>query len=76
MKGNNDDKPLCCTDMLQRSRWKNVKTFNLRDLPEEENRIASMVVDAAYTVHKEMGPGLLESIYESCLAKEPAECLF
>jgi len=27
-------------------------------------------VDAAYTVHREMGPGLLESIYESCLAKE------
>ena len=32
--------------------------------------IATEIVDAAYTVHKEMGPGLLESVYEFCLVKE------
>jgi len=29
-----------------------------------------MVVDAAFRVHSALGPGLLESIYESCLAHE------
>ena len=32
--------------------------------------IANQIVDSAYQVHKEMGPGLLESVYECCLAKE------
>jgi len=32
--------------------------------------LAKEIVDSAITVHKEMGPGLLESIYESCLVKE------
>ena len=29
--------------------------------------IASGIVDAAFKVHKELGPGLLESAYEACL---------
>ncbi|HTC21531.1 MAG TPA: GxxExxY protein [bacterium] len=40
------------------------------DLPEAANEAARPVVEAAFTVHREMGPGLLESIYESCLVKE------
>jgi GxxExxY protein len=28
------------------------------------------VVDAAFAVHKEIGPGLLESVYEVCLCHE------
>ncbi|MEY4484254.1 MAG: hypothetical protein RL693_1706 [Verrucomicrobiota bacterium] len=35
-----------------------------------ENLIAKAVVHAAYTVHKTLGPGLLESVYEICLAHE------
>ena len=35
-----------------------------------ENEIGSMVVEAAIAVHKELGPGLLESIYEVVLHKE------
>ncbi|NBX66234.1 MAG: GxxExxY protein [Proteobacteria bacterium] len=32
--------------------------------------ISSVVVDAAYTVHQALGPGLLESCYEDCLCYE------
>jgi GxxExxY protein len=32
--------------------------------------IAKEIVDAAFTVHKELGPGLLESVYEVCLCEE------
>ena len=35
-----------------------------------ENEIATIVVDAAYQIHKTLGPGLLESVYESTLAYE------
>ena len=35
-----------------------------------ENQIGKIVVDCAYKVHKELGPGLLESTYETCLLFE------
>ena len=38
-----------------------------------ENEVSKHIVDAALTVHKELGPGLLESIYEHCLAFELRE---
>ncbi|MDP1621564.1 MAG: GxxExxY protein [Bacteroidales bacterium] len=34
------------------------------------NKISGVILDACITVHKIMGPGLLESIYEQCLMKE------
>jgi GxxExxY protein len=37
---------------------------------DEVNRIGRSVMDAAFVVHKELGPGLLESVYEHCLAEE------
>jgi GxxExxY protein len=36
------------------------------ELTIEENRIGKSIVDAAYKVHKELGPGLLEKVYEVC----------
>lgn len=35
-----------------------------------ENDIAKIVIDAAFHIHKETGPGLLESVYEIILADE------
>ena len=35
-----------------------------------ENEIARTIVDAAFTVHTKLGPGLLESVYETALAHE------
>lgn len=34
------------------------------------DHLSSIILDAAITVHKEMGPGLLESIYQHCMIKE------
>ncbi|OWY67215.1 GxxExxY protein [cyanobacterium TDX16] len=35
-----------------------------------ENEIAKEIVDAAYKIHTTLGPGLLESVYETVLAYE------
>jgi GxxExxY protein len=39
-------------------------------LASELEAIATQVVDAAFKVHTTLGPGLLESVYEICLAYE------
>jgi GxxExxY protein len=36
----------------------------------ELNHLSSQIIDAAITVHKELGPGLLESVYHSCMLLE------
>lgn len=36
----------------------------------ETDRVAQQIVDAAFAVHSTLGPGLLESVYETCLAYE------
>jgi GxxExxY protein len=36
----------------------------------ETNKITEKIINAAITVHKELGPGLLESAYEICLVHE------
>jgi GxxExxY protein len=37
---------------------------------EKYNQLAAQIVDACFHVHKELGPGLLESAYEYALLKE------
>ena len=39
-------------------------------MAEEIEAVAADIVDAAYKVHKEFGPGLLESAYQACHAYE------
>ena len=34
------------------------------------NKFTSIILDSAITVHKEMVPGLLESVYQQCMATE------
>ncbi len=36
----------------------------------EDEEIAKRIVDSAYRVHSELGPGLLENIYEVCFCHE------
>jgi GxxExxY protein len=37
---------------------------------DELNELSRIILDACVSVHKVMGPGLLESVYYCCLAKE------
>ncbi len=39
-------------------------------IPDELEGIARDIVDAAFKVHTRLGPGLLENVYEICLAHE------
>jgi len=39
-------------------------------LTERAEEVGRQVVDAAFTVHKNLGPGLLEKVYEVCLCHE------
>ena len=39
-------------------------------LSRGEEEIAKKIVNAAYTVHKTLGPGLLERVYEVCFCHE------
>lgn len=40
------------------------------NLSAEEERLGKQIVDSAYTVHKALGPGLLERVYEICFCHE------
>jgi len=42
-------------------------------LSPRTEEIATEIVDAAFSVHSALGPGLLESVYEECLAHEFSE---
>ena len=39
---------------------------NFLPISPEEEEIGKAIVNAAYTVHKALGPGLLEKVYEVC----------
>jgi GxxExxY protein len=41
-----------------------------KPIPFEVEAIGKKVLDAVYTVHSALGPGLLESVYEACSAYE------
>ena len=38
--------------------------------PEDLNPLTSIIIGAAIEVHRQLGPGLLESAYEACLLHE------
>jgi GxxExxY protein len=37
---------------------------------EDYEKLFKVIVNSAFEVHKELGPGLLESVYETCLLDE------
>ena len=39
-------------------------------IPSEIERLAREVVDSAFKIHKALGPGLLESVYQTCMVHE------
>jgi GxxExxY protein len=47
------------------------KEFN--KLSPKEELIATQIIDSTYAVHKTLGPGLLEKIYETCFCHELAK---
>ena len=44
--------------------------MNFRELSKLEEEIGKAIVNAAFKIHNELGPGLLEKVYEVCLAHE------
>jgi len=44
--------------------------MSFKALPEREDLIAQKIVDATYTIHRQLGPGLLEKVYEVCFCHE------
>ena len=43
-------------------------------LSKREESIAEKIVNAAFAVHKALGPGLLERVYEVCFCHELSKC--
>jgi len=41
-----------------------------KPLSKKEEKSAEAIIDSAFTVHKALGPGLLEKVYEVCLCHE------
>ena len=44
-----------------------------KPISDELDEVARQVVEAAFAVHSALGPGLLESVYETCLVHELAK---
>ena len=51
---------------MNREDAKNAKKTHERDIEE----VTSLIVDCAIKVHRTLGPGLLESVYQACLRYE------
>lgn len=49
---------------------KNPNVRHFEPIPMETERVGKIVLDSAFKVHSGLGPGLLESVYEACLAYE------
>ncbi len=47
--------------------------MNYAPVSAEEERIARVIVEAAYAVRRALGPGLLETVYEVCFCHELAK---
>jgi hypothetical protein len=41
-----------------------------KNITMDENELSKIVLDVAFDIHKKLGPGLLESVYEAVMAYE------
>jgi hypothetical protein len=46
------------------------KVTSYKPIPVDIELVGEKILDAAFKVHTSLGPGLLESVYEACLAYE------
>jgi GxxExxY protein len=53
---------------------KNPRKIIHSTIPVDIELIGEKVLDAAFKVHSALGPGLLESVYEACMAYELRKC--
>ncbi|MFC2125950.1 GxxExxY protein [Bacteroidota bacterium] len=47
-----------------------IHQVRIKPVPSHLDEIGKMIVDAAFSVHSELGPGLLEKVYEICFCYE------
>ena len=48
--------------------------MSMKELPEHINQLSHDIIGCAIEVHRELGPGLLESVYEAALCYELDQC--
>lgn len=41
--------------------------MSIKEPSQDQDKVAAKVLDAAFIVHRELGPGLLEKVYEVCM---------
>lgn len=54
----------------QKDTWKPVRNAFNHESQQMADCVSNNIIGAAIEVHRELGPGLLESTYEQCLAHE------
>jgi|GEM_PF-2269367 len=59
--------------MISDQQESNFNYKHLEPIPKELDAIGKLIVDSAYTVHENLGPGLLEKVYEICFCHELAK---
>ncbi|MDE2490977.1 MAG: GxxExxY protein [Elusimicrobia bacterium] len=57
-------------DTKTRRTGRRVNDEQREPIPADVEKVSGVVVDAAFKIHKTLGPGLLESVYEHCLCHE------
>jgi GxxExxY protein len=62
--------PKCITKYTMDINSRKYKGIQNNPIPQRSEEVAKTTLDAAFKVHTALGPGLLESVYETCLAYE------
>jgi GxxExxY protein len=44
--------------------------MHFKEISDEEESVGKEIIHAAFRVHRTLGPGLLEKVYEACVAHE------